>query len=459
MDLDAVHHKFDVEKHVLNRIRPDAKTRKKVDAVVNELTSRLNAVITKWHLQAKVLLVGSCARDTYLRDSRDIDLFVLFPEDMPRQELEELGIKLGMEVMNGELRYAEHPYVHGTYRGFEVDIVPCYEIRDPEKKKSAVDRTPFHNQYVITHLKEEQKDEVRLLKRFLKGLGIYGAEAAVQGFSGYLCELLIIKYGSFRKVLESAWNWRANLYIWLEKEPGAKFNDPLIFIDPVDSNRNVASAVSVDALSHFIVAAGAYLKKPGIEFFFPKEKNLAMNIAREKLARYIHNAGTALIMVSASRPEKTEDIIAPQLKKMERVLVQNLSIAGFRVMRSFSFMLKRKMVVCIELESRTLTSMYLHAGPNVWIRNSEDFLKKYSNAGNVLIPPFISSGRWVVGLKRNYTDACKYLKENIGAWNIGKDLANQKITVYTAGAVKSVAELNQILQHLMPRFPWEAVHK
>ena len=31
----------------------------------------------------------------------------------------------------------------------------------------------------------------------MQGIGVYGAEIKVGGFSGYLCELLVMKYGGF----------------------------------------------------------------------------------------------------------------------------------------------------------------------------------------------------------------------------------------------------------------------
>jgi tRNA nucleotidyltransferase (CCA-adding enzyme) len=45
--------------------------------------------------------------------------------------------------------------------------------------------------------------EVRLLKKFMKGTGVYGAEIKIGGFSGYLCELLILKYRSFAQTIEA----------------------------------------------------------------------------------------------------------------------------------------------------------------------------------------------------------------------------------------------------------------
>ncbi len=53
------------------------------------------------------------------------------------------------------------------------------------------------------HLSLKMRGEVRLLKKFMKGIGVYGAEIKTGGFSGYLCELFVLHYGSFVKTLEA----------------------------------------------------------------------------------------------------------------------------------------------------------------------------------------------------------------------------------------------------------------
>ena len=68
------------------------------------------------------------------------------------------------------------------------------------------------------HLKTNQEKEVRLLKRFMKMVGTYGSEFKVGGFSGYLCELMIIRYGSFLKVLKGVFDhWKPGYQIDLGK--------------------------------------------------------------------------------------------------------------------------------------------------------------------------------------------------------------------------------------------------
>ena len=41
----------------------------------------------------------------------------------------------------------------------------------------------------------------------MRGVGVSGAALTVGGFSGYLCELLVILFGSFEGVLEDAASW------------------------------------------------------------------------------------------------------------------------------------------------------------------------------------------------------------------------------------------------------------
>ena len=98
-------------------------------------------------------------------------------------------------------------------RGINVDIVPAYKIKNAEERGTAVDRTQLHNEFVNSNLNVRQRDEVRVLKAFLKAHGIYGAEARIEGFSGYLCELLIYHYGTFANLVTAMANLKLPLII------------------------------------------------------------------------------------------------------------------------------------------------------------------------------------------------------------------------------------------------------
>ncbi|MGZ7160978.1 MAG: CCA tRNA nucleotidyltransferase, partial [Methanobacterium sp.] len=194
---------------VLNAIKPTKEEKEKVMSLSNKLINVINDIARENGIDAEAVLVGSVAKDTWLHARADIDIFIKFPLNTSENDLKELGLKIGrkcIQKMHGkhELRFASHPYVTGFIEGYEIDFVPCYTIENADELKSAVDRTILHTEYVNKKLKEEQKDEVLLLKKFMESIHTYSAEAKVGGFSGYLCELLIINYGTFVDVLETA---------------------------------------------------------------------------------------------------------------------------------------------------------------------------------------------------------------------------------------------------------------
>src|SRR5512136_668131 len=192
-----------VESLVLQKITPTEAEKKHLHDVVKSLTERVNIEINKTKIPITIELVGSIAKDTFIRTSVDIDLFLLFPPTTPREILEEKGLVIGRAILKEQEEcFAEHPYVRGVFKEYKTEIVPCYKIEDASQKLSAVDRTPLHTRYIEEHLKESQKKDVRLFKQFLKGIGCYGAEAEIEGFSGYLTEIIVLKYGTFQQLIQ-----------------------------------------------------------------------------------------------------------------------------------------------------------------------------------------------------------------------------------------------------------------
>ncbi|HEX3013603.1 MAG TPA: CCA tRNA nucleotidyltransferase, partial [Methanobacterium sp.] len=238
--------------NILKVIKPTKEENEKVKSLSDKLINIINGIANENNIDAEAVLVGSVAKGTWLSGKADVDIFIKFPLSTSEADLKKLGLELGhncIEEMHGEheLRYASHPYITGFIEGFEIDFVPCYIIKSAEELKSAVDRTILHTEYVRTNLKEKQKDEVLLLKKFMGSIHTYSAEFKVGGFSGYLCELLIIHYGSFLNVLKAASKeWRPNYRIDIENYGTAElFSEPIVVIDPTDKNRNVAAALKL----------------------------------------------------------------------------------------------------------------------------------------------------------------------------------------------------------------------
>ena len=178
-----------VLKEALKRVTPTDEETTKAWKVISKVLSRLKPFEKKYRFKSQLL--GSFARDSWLPGKLDIDIFLIFDRSVKKEDLERIGIDVGVKVSDGkyQLRYASHPYVRVIIDSYKIDLVPCYRIKRNEKIISAVDRTPLHNAYLISRGIKKLSDEVRLLKSFLRGINAYGAEAHIEGFSGYLTEL------------------------------------------------------------------------------------------------------------------------------------------------------------------------------------------------------------------------------------------------------------------------------
>lgn len=404
-----------IEDDVLRRIRPTPEQRERVDRAVGSI---LEAVRDRAHeraLDLKIMLVGSVAKDTYV-GSPDLDIFMLFPPTVQRRDLESIGLAMGREVLsNGEARYAEHPYIHGTWDGLEVDLVPCYAVKDTSELRSAVDRTPFHTRYVNSNLKEGQHDQVRLLKQFTKGIGAYGAEARTQGFSGYLVELLILRYGGMREVLEAASSWKRGEVLTLG-ERGRPFKDPLAFYDPVDRDRNVASALSVNNLALFIHAAREYLSRPSLTFFFPREREpLPLSLIEDIMKK----RGTELLVIHLDRPGMIDDDLFPQVRRTLDGAADLLERGDF-IVYDRSFHIGDSIFLVLELERAALPRSVRHDGPPAWIDNARSFLDKWKGRG--LSEPFLDNGRWSVMVSREHPEAVALVLDRLDQAALGSGL-------------------------------------
>ncbi len=362
------------------------------------------------------MLVGSAARNTWLAGDRDIDIFLAVPEDGDIGE----ALDLAREIAPvHEERYAEHAYVHAIIDGFDVDLVPCYDVRDPARIKSAVDRTPFHSQYVSQRIKGLE-DDVLLLKQFMKGVGVYGSDLRTGGFSGYLAELLVIYYGSFLGVLEGAASWHPGTR--LELSQGRSFRDPLVIVDPVDPNRNVAAALTLDKMMEFVAAARCFLKGPSIEFFFPPEVS---PLQTREIVSEMERRGTELILVEIDAPDMVDDVLFPQMRKAEAGIRALLEREGFQVLRS-DVELERgdeiKARLLFELAVWELSTAKRHIGPPVW---EQEHVSRFVESNPApLSGPYIDNGRVVVEIPRRYRKAVDLLRGEIQGISLGKHLSS-----------------------------------
>ncbi len=402
-------------------------------------------------IDGDAVLVGSVAKGTFLKNP-DIDIFLLLPLDFPREKLKEVGISVGKKVLpNGFAKYAEHPYWRGIYKGFNVDIVPCYKISDPSEKISAVDRTPFHTEYVRKHLKDWQRDEVRLLKAFLKGIGAYGAEAKIQGISGYLAELLVLKYETFENVLKNVSRWRRKVYLYLESR-GPRFNDPVVFIDPVDSNRNAASAVSEEKKALFIHASREYIKNPSLKFFFPGP---VKPLSNDEIKKRMRDRSTHFYAIIYPLPDVIDDVLYPQIRKTMSVFKRILE--SFHPINTVYYVddIEKKVFFILELEREFLPAVKKHEGPPIWHENSEKFISRWK--GRALRGPYIENDRLFADIPRNERDVKDVLEKSLKGYTLGKKFEEMKyeFEIVNINTHPESVDRKILSEFLDFKFPWE----
>jgi tRNA nucleotidyltransferase (CCA-adding enzyme) len=441
-----------VLKKVLAKITPTDGEHKLEGKLISGIIEKLRTY------KVSPILVGSNAKGTDLRGDKDIDIFIRFPVNTSRKRLEERGLEIGKSLFKAlrapcEVDYAEHPYVKGVYRGYRIEIVPCFMGKDI---LSSVDRTPFHTEYVKKKIKARPglSGEIRLLKQFMKAAGVYGAEAKVQGFSGYLVELLVIHYGSFERVLSAAQQWRPGKTI----DPEKQWDDPkslrhfftnaaLIVVDPVDRDRNVAAAVSAEKLAEFSAATKDFLLAPSERKFFPQKKKVK---TKAELEKKLGERKTKLVAVTFKHEKINENSLYSQIRKAVESLKARICGQEFVVFRT-GFWTNEKdfSIALIELEIYELPAVMHHPGPPISmdVVHQERFKEKYRHE-----KPYIKDGRWVVDTKRKYMMIedlmLGVVREKSG---FGKDLSRAKADVVYGKKIVSLGgkEFRQYLTEFL----------
>jgi tRNA CCA-adding enzyme len=297
--------------NVLEKIKPTeyelaliAKIVDKLRKLLKKKAQELNIVYTSIEPQGSTGI-----KQTQLRNDFDIDLFIGFDYRIFKSKYKKLEkrdrkrkikedflwycnnwIKKSLsppEFQNPRLTYAEHPYIQTDYvtekETIKIDIVLYFDIDlkyiQTHGPITAVDRTPWHGKFVRETLTSSQKNDVRLLKQFFKACHSYGDVSSVGriGFIGYSAELLIYHFKdlltvfrSFKEISEKPLDYHGRSKQRLQSIHHFQ-NDYLIITDPIDENRNVASAISEKAYKYCNHQINQFLENPEKKFFEIKQ--------------------------------------------------------------------------------------------------------------------------------------------------------------------------------------------
>lgn len=445
-----------LRENVLARVRPTDAERRSMDERVARLEARLAEALAKHGLAGRPTVQGSVAKDTWLRGGTDIDCFLLMPAEVPEAELKRAAETVGHDVLrDARRRYAQHPYLIGTFDEATVDLVPAYDVRDPSAPMTAVDRTPHHTAWVLANLDAALRDEVRLAKTWCRGVEVYGAETRIGGLSGYLLEVLVHRLGGFD-----------GFVAWLAAgaEP-RRFGDApaqddavLVVADPVDAGRNCAAAVRGDTLAAATVAARAYQAAPGPAFFFPAPPRAA---PPEDLAAALDAAGRRWLAVDLAVATDRLDIVFPQFQRAARQVAAAAERAGFSVLAVDVFAYDDDARIVLEwlMDAGRLPPTRTQVGPpEDQPDDAERFRKKWRDHPLAAGAVVTDGGRLAVQVRVPERDAAAFLhahaarllvgKHVQAAWKKGHKVHDDPATVPRAWAARAS-------DFILQRRPWQ----
>ncbi len=355
-------------------------------------------------IDAEVNLGGSVAKGTFLKDT-DYDVFVRF--EKPDSDLLQSILKNCFSHI--ERIHGSRDYFQVKYKGQIFEIIPVKKISKASEAENVTDVSKLHVDWVKENVKD--KDHVRLAKLFCKAQGIYGAESYINGFSGYILEILICAYGTFEKLLQAVSVWRPKTIIdvsgfyktnkeVLKKLNESKIHSPLIVIDPVQKERNASASVSLEQYSKFILSARKFLDKPDISFFHKHPFSLSDIKSDSK------KHGTKLILLKFNLHEGKIDVICTKALKVFHFIKMQLHHHDFEVFKSNIDL--NENVMWFQVLPHKLPEYARQIGPKAWVdeENVKGFIEKYNDV-------YLDEGTLIAIRKRRYVDSKELVSDLI----------------------------------------------
>jgi len=311
-------------------IKPSKEYEEDILGKANSIINKINKGIK----DAKAILGGSGAKGTWLK-TFDADIFVKFNYSKFKDKSDKLS-----NILEAFLKkHFKITRLHGSRDYFQIkqgkftfEIVPILGIKNASQAKNITDVSPLHSDFVLKHKK--LIDDMRLTKQFFKAADVYGAESYIHGFSGYVCEILTINYGSFLRLIKSIPGWKEgavidfkgyykgkNVFAEINK---SKLTSPLIIIDPVQKDRNAAAALSYEKFDMLRKRAKEFLKNPSKNFFEVK-------VLTEK---DIKSHEKNIIILNTIPLKRKKDVAGAKMLKAFNSIERSLADNGFEVAKS-----------------------------------------------------------------------------------------------------------------------------
>lgn len=133
--------------------------------------------------------------------------------------------------------------------------------------------------------------------------------------------------------------------------------------------------------------------------------------------------GSKIVFVVFGEVDAVPDVLWGQLYKSQRSLRKLVQLNDFGILRDLAWSDEKALNMFIfELEDCCIPLVKKHLGPPLdKERECERFLAKHQCGSGTVSGPYVADGRWVVQVRRRYTDACVLLREKLkdGGKNAG----------------------------------------
>jgi len=347
-----------IRQQVLAKIKPDPSIRKKALAQV----ATWNA-LTK---EAIFVLGGSLAKDTHLKGTHDMDVFVRFTTTTKESLSDRLQGILQKLNINAQRVHGSRDYFQANINNTIVEFIPVKYVKSAKDIENVTDASVLHIEWFNAHANARLRDDDRLLKAFLQAQNVYGAESYIGGFSGHVVDILTIHHGGFLKALKGLSTCEFPCVIDPHKHyrttkaalaalNEAKTQSPVVIIDPVDKRRNASASLTVEAAQIAKKASSAFVQKPTLSAF--RKKKLSLSALQKK------SGCTVVIRVKPTSGKK--DIVGAKLKKGFERIHAFLVAQDYDVIETAWDWQEAGAVFAFRLKDRRRPKMKKYPGPKV----------------------------------------------------------------------------------------------
>ena len=381
---------------VLQEILPKKEEEKYVNGCVNQFLNKFNSL-----KKIKFMVGGSYAKGTWLSGNKDIDIFVRFNYEKYLDKNISLELKkiLTKKKIKFKVVHGSRDYFHIIKKNILFELVPVLDIKNASKAINVMDVSPLHVKYIKNKLNKKKSNDIRLLKQLCMANDFYGAESYIGGFSGYVLEILICYYKSLNKLMKVATKWKdkevidpakhyRNSLIALRNINESKKISPLILIDPVQSDRNAANALSKKKYEKFISLAKIY---DGSESFFMKKEINLKDLKGYNIFRIVPLSGK-------------KDIVGAKLLKTLEKIKKSLELKGFKV---YDYGWKWDNNAYFWFKTDKLDKFRKHFGPLKSHKKHLEIFKKKWKAKKF----YYDKGRIYIKLKRDKFNSADVIKD------------------------------------------------